>query len=165
MIIRISIFSSSSTGIKQILDDDIILFPNPTSDIINITGLTQPSEVKLYSVQGRLVKSINQVESSIDISDLPTGIHILNLTSGKDVLTYEWSVSGGEYISSTTSASVIWKAPTSAENEFYTLRVEVSDGELTASADYLITVEGGKFIDLRDDNVYKFADWRTDMDG
>ena len=45
----------------------IILFPNPTSGIINITGLNEPAEVKIYSIQGQLLKSEQQVDSIIDL--------------------------------------------------------------------------------------------------
>ena len=63
--------------------DEICAFPNPTSDIITITGLTEPVQVKIYSIQGQLVKSANQVQNTIDVSDLVEGIYILNLTSNK----------------------------------------------------------------------------------
>lgn len=79
-------YASSTTGIDVSVDSTIDLFPNPTSDIIYITGLSQPAEVMLYSIQGRLLKTVDQVESTIDISDLPAGVYILNLTSGDQVL-------------------------------------------------------------------------------
>lgn len=67
---------------NQLLNHDLdyVLYPNPTTDVINITGLSQPVAIELYSIHGRLLKSINQVENSIDISDLPAGVYILNLT-------------------------------------------------------------------------------------
>jgi len=71
--------STYSSGIEQIINN-IALFPNPTSGIINITGLTQPAEVKIYSIQGQLLKFELQVENTIDISDLPTGVYLLNLS-------------------------------------------------------------------------------------
>lgn len=79
-------YQSSITSFRAIKNPQIELFPNPTSGVIYITELTQPAEARLYSIQGRLLKTINQVESSIDISDLPAGVYILNLTSGDQVL-------------------------------------------------------------------------------
>ena len=79
-------YYSTGSGIEEIEVSSILCYPNPSSGIINITGLSQASEVKLYSSQGKLLKSLNQVESTIDISDLPAGIYILNLTSGNKVL-------------------------------------------------------------------------------
>ncbi len=60
----------------------ILIFPNPTSGLINISGLNHAAEVKIYSIQGTLLKSMNRVENNIDISDLPGGVYILNLQSG-----------------------------------------------------------------------------------
>jgi hypothetical protein len=75
-------YYSISSGIDAVISDNLDIFPNPTSGIINITGLSKPAEVRLFSLHGRLLKKENLVESSIDISDLPAGIYILNLTSG-----------------------------------------------------------------------------------
>jgi len=75
-----------STGIKQLSNGHLVLFPNPSSGLINISGITQAAEVKIYSIQGKLLKSLHQVETRIDISDLPTGVYFLNLKSGDTVL-------------------------------------------------------------------------------
>ncbi|WP_235989364.1 T9SS type A sorting domain-containing protein [Psychroserpens algicola] len=55
------------------------LYPNPTSGIINFESNTQISEVKIHSVLGQrlVVKSINNNESSIDISQLRTGSYLI----------------------------------------------------------------------------------------
>ncbi len=74
-------YSSPATGIDHLTDDEVILFPNPTSGIINITGLTQRAEVKMYSIQGQLMKSFTQVEDLINVSDLKSGIYILQLST------------------------------------------------------------------------------------
>ena len=74
-----------------------------------------------------------------------------------DSLTYNWSANGGEIISTTTSDSLVWKAPESISEDSYTITVEVSDGELTAENELSVSVEGSKYIDLRDDNIYTFV--------
>lgn len=79
-------YQSSITSFQAINNPQIEIYPNPTRGIINITGLTQPAEVMLYSIQGKLLKAVNHVVSTIDISDLPAGVYILNLTSGDQVL-------------------------------------------------------------------------------
>lgn len=75
-------YQNKSSGVKNIETYNTKIFPNPTSGIINISGLTQPAEVKLYSIQGKLLKTVNQVIRSVDISNLPPGIYILQLRSG-----------------------------------------------------------------------------------
>lgn len=66
--------------------DIIEIFSNPTSGTINIKGLIQPAEVKVYSIQGQLLKSEHGVENTVDISDLPGGVYFLKLTSGEIVI-------------------------------------------------------------------------------
>jgi len=75
-----------STGLEIFKIDKIELFPNPTTGIINITGLTHPAEVKVYSIHGQLLKSEQQVINSINISDLPGGVYYLNLSYGDEVI-------------------------------------------------------------------------------
>ncbi|MFC2121312.1 kelch repeat-containing protein [Bacteroidota bacterium] len=72
-------------GIKENeIVSKINLYPNPTNSIINITGLTKPAEVKIYSIQGKLLKTETQVENTIDISELPAGIYFLKLLIGNN---------------------------------------------------------------------------------
>ncbi len=59
----------------------ISIFPNPTLGVINITGLTAPAKIKIYNLQGQLLKSFQQDQNTIDISDLQPGVYFLNLTT------------------------------------------------------------------------------------
>ena len=79
-------YKNNTTSRNVIEANHISIYPNPSSDIINIYGLTQPEEIKIFSIQGNLVKYEHQATNWIDISDLPSGIYILNLTSGSTVL-------------------------------------------------------------------------------
>ena len=77
---------STNPQVFNSLDENITITPNPTSGIINIIGFTQSAEAKIYSIQGQLMKTLTQVEDIIDVSDLPNGIFILNLVSGKETV-------------------------------------------------------------------------------
>jgi len=79
------IVKSDPSGIIDNNIPDITLYPNPTDGFINITGILQPAEIIIYSVQGKLLKIINQVENTIDISNLPSGIYFLNISSGNNI--------------------------------------------------------------------------------
>jgi hypothetical protein len=79
-------YRTQISNLNDIEVAQLLIFPNPTSGIINITGLTQPAEVKIYSLQGQLLKSELNFTNTIDIYDLPAGVYFLNLTSGQTVL-------------------------------------------------------------------------------
>jgi hypothetical protein len=78
-------YQSSSSEVITVADGTQRIFPNPTSGILNIDGLTGPARVKVYSLQGQLLKAIEQVKNTIDISDLPAGVYILNLATGNKI--------------------------------------------------------------------------------
>lgn len=74
-----------------------------------------------------------------------------------DILHCQWYANGGEFISSTDSESVQWKAPLVAVNTDFILTLMVSDDELSVSEEVVVTVEGGRFLDSRDDHIYQFV--------
>lgn len=75
------------------LTPEIFIFPNPTTDFVNVNvkGLefekTQQS-YQLYDLQGRLIKqnSLKQAETQISLSNLSSSIYILRIYANKKVL-------------------------------------------------------------------------------
>ena len=71
----------NSTGLGVVEDNSLSVYPNPTSGLTTITGLTVGKEFYLYSVAGELVRTyIAQVEGmTIDLSPLGSGMYFLNV--------------------------------------------------------------------------------------
>lgn len=67
------------------------VFPNPVSDIVNITSPEANIQaVTITDLNGRTVKSINfnnVAETTIDASDLASGIYLMNITANGTVAT------------------------------------------------------------------------------
>jgi hypothetical protein len=65
------------------LDDQVILFPNPTSDLINIQADTGIEEVSVYNTQGQLMLHLlqNAGIKEVDVSHLDNGCYYINLRS------------------------------------------------------------------------------------
>lgn len=64
----------------------VTISPVPAKDILNlfVKGSAQPASVNLVNVQGQLVKSWGKINAynsnySLDVSNLPSGIYVLNL--------------------------------------------------------------------------------------
>ncbi|MFK7806730.1 MAG: M36 family metallopeptidase, partial [Saprospiraceae bacterium] len=69
------------------------VYPNPTSDIVNVTIASkqaQKVDLSLVSLDGKLIRSMNigttmNVETfSFDVSDLPAGFYIIKASTGDD---------------------------------------------------------------------------------
>lgn len=68
----------SNTDISK----SIMIYPNPANTVFSISteGLELVKDVKIYSINGTLVKSINQGNLlNIDVSDLSTGTYIVRV--------------------------------------------------------------------------------------
>ncbi len=75
-------YQSTSSSPVIITDDNIRIYPNPSSGIMTIDGMSQSSEIMIYSVHGKILKTFIQDNNNIDISELPAGIYFLMIKSG-----------------------------------------------------------------------------------
>jgi hypothetical protein len=82
-------FQTTSVSPVPFRPDDIKVYPNPGADLVyvNADGFEQPSRVKIFATDGRLLitEVINDAgaESAIDCSGLADGLYIIQLTDGK----------------------------------------------------------------------------------
>ena len=65
---------------------DILIYPNPTSDIVYIDGNYTQLKVVVYDILGKQVMK-ESITNSIDISQLEKGVYILQLSDGAKVST------------------------------------------------------------------------------
>jgi Leucine-rich repeat (LRR) protein len=79
-------FEILSTG-NFVMDESIVVFPNPTSSIVNINCNNSIKTVELYDVQGRLLQTqiVDSATTSLDISNKTNGIYFAKITSEKGV--------------------------------------------------------------------------------
>jgi hypothetical protein len=70
------------TGINDIKNSNIKIYPNPTNNIINIEGLNKNENItiQIFDVQGKLVitKTINE-KGTIDLSELNKGVYVIKI--------------------------------------------------------------------------------------
>ena len=64
-------------GITEVLDSNICIYPNPTSDCIFVENI-EPQSISIYSLDGKLIKSIENA-NVIDVRDLNEGIYLINI--------------------------------------------------------------------------------------
>ncbi|WP_282122257.1 T9SS type A sorting domain-containing protein [Algibacter mikhailovii] len=62
-------------------DNSIVIYPNPSTGIINLKGPVNFQEILIYSITGKLIK-VSKANASIDISNLTNGIYFLKTNTG-----------------------------------------------------------------------------------
>ncbi len=71
----------SDTKEVERVTNKIKLYPNPTSEIVNIEGLDSPASVIITDINGLTIKKINNVLNEIIISDLPSGLYFFDISN------------------------------------------------------------------------------------
>jgi hypothetical protein len=74
------------TGIKKITYGDLHVYPNPAVDFLYLSVEEPLSRIDIYNSLGQLVKAINNPYRKIDVSDLASGIYMLNVSDQKGIL-------------------------------------------------------------------------------
>ncbi|MBK8486284.1 MAG: T9SS type A sorting domain-containing protein [Bacteroidetes bacterium] len=74
------------TEINQLRKNEIELFPNPATNII-YTGITitHPLQYSIYNLQSQLIKNDVLTENTISVSDLTSGIYLLEIRDDENV--------------------------------------------------------------------------------
>lgn len=82
--------SNMTLNVKDIKTTDVSIYPNPTSDFVNIKSAAGVSSISLFSIEGRKL-SENYHKDKIDISAYSKGVYILNIVL-KDGTTFKHKI-------------------------------------------------------------------------
>jgi hypothetical protein len=67
-----------TTNLADLSSNDMLLFPNPTKDIITISSPIKPLKVELIDVNGKLISESHSAET-IDLTELSEGIYFVKI--------------------------------------------------------------------------------------
>ena len=68
-----------SASINDFESNEVVLYPNPAKDIIFIKNVSGDTLIKIYDINGRLIRETNTNSNSISISDLNRGFYFINV--------------------------------------------------------------------------------------
>ncbi|MBQ9508367.1 MAG: T9SS type A sorting domain-containing protein [Bacteroidales bacterium] len=66
-------------AVESVENSDLSIFPNPVKDVLTINYDKAISQIDVYDVNGKLVKTITTVDNTINVSDLSEGVYMLNM--------------------------------------------------------------------------------------
>ncbi|MBO4504012.1 MAG: Omp28-related outer membrane protein [Bacteroidales bacterium] len=76
--------SVTTVGIDDVEDEDIVVYPNPASDRVQISG-NDIQMVEIYNLQGQKVSSVAGDVHEVSLSGLANGMYIFRVTTEKGV--------------------------------------------------------------------------------
>lgn len=82
--------TSGTLSISEVTDkkDVFKVFPNPTSDYINITSKVSISEIILFDLNGKKIKTLNPENAEVNMSvrDLQSGVYVIQIKGEDDAV-------------------------------------------------------------------------------
>lgn len=77
----------SNLSIEDVINENTIsIFPNPTTEFIQVSGLNLQEDYTIYSILGAEVKSGSiSNQEQINVSDLANGLYVLRLNNGRTI--------------------------------------------------------------------------------
>ena len=68
------------------------MFPNPASNVLNVTAASTISSIKVYNLVGQVVvnQRVNALSDAIDVSNLKTGAYLVQVTAEGQTGTYKF---------------------------------------------------------------------------
>jgi hypothetical protein len=70
---------------NSLVDKENLIYPNPTSNSLNISSSATIDQIEIRDLNGRIVMQLTY-SNQIDVSDLPTGVYFIQLIGDKIVI-------------------------------------------------------------------------------
>jgi hypothetical protein len=77
---------AEQTGIRKITYGDLHVYPNPAVDYLYLSVEVPLTRVDIYNSLGQLIKALDNPYRKIDVSELSSGIYMLNATDANGVI-------------------------------------------------------------------------------
>ena len=88
--------TGSGLGVSDAQAEQVVLFPNPASDYLNISGPSVFTSATVYNVNGQKVISRGVFQNRLDVSELAAGMYIVELTAADGNLVRRKFARGGK---------------------------------------------------------------------
>jgi hypothetical protein len=85
--ITVSLNDLVETGFESYPEPEVVVYPNPTTDRVTITGF-ETRQIRVFDEKGNLllIRKINATQFTLDVSNYIHGVYTLELQGAKTVI-------------------------------------------------------------------------------
>ena len=91
-VIEDAIKNSPSVSIKNTKNEnEIVLYPNPVNNLLNIQNLTSENIIQILSMDGKIImiENVNSTSVQISLEHIPNGIYNVNILEGDKTIHFQ----------------------------------------------------------------------------
>lgn len=87
-----SVTADEAMAVADVAKNKFMIYPNPTSDVINILGNSNITSAQIYDFSGKVVRNqtSNSKQLQLNVSSLPKGNYIVNVASEGKTSSYKF---------------------------------------------------------------------------
>lgn len=82
----INLYYSNATELNEVSEGSWVIWPNPTTEVLHLNG-ANPSQVNIFSLDGKLVMTLDNNAQTINVSHLANGSYLLKATMNDGTVT------------------------------------------------------------------------------
>ena len=83
-------YSSNTTGTPSLTGTNPVIYPNPVSNELQISGLNSNADISILDVTGKTIFTQKNSEKTIDVTALNEGIYFLQITNKTGSVNYKF---------------------------------------------------------------------------
>lgn len=76
--------TKGTLSISENEKNNLLIYPNPATDWVKVQGINHIERIRIFDLQGKLIRETKEKE--LNISDLNSGTYLINIYSGKEVI-------------------------------------------------------------------------------
>jgi hypothetical protein len=79
-------FAVSTLSVDNYINEDVLVYPNPVSNIVNIKGANEFNKLTVFDQVGKMILNKIIEEDTVDVSNLNTGIYIFKFSNSSKTI-------------------------------------------------------------------------------
>jgi len=83
----IHITFETANGLNEISENKMEIFPNPSSDNLNLEGISSDADISVFDISGKLMPFEKISQNLINISQLKAGIYNIRIINNNQIIT------------------------------------------------------------------------------
>nr|MBP9152606.1 T9SS type A sorting domain-containing protein [Flavobacteriales bacterium] len=86
------VIDPTKVGIDEVGLENVLIYPNPTTDVLNITGLEGSGTISIFNAVGQVMMTVpfnNSDRMKLNLSELVSGMYLVQIRTEKGVVTHK----------------------------------------------------------------------------